>query len=237
MMDFTRKVSFPELFDSLYYLNKMAKVVAPKNRLISNSLFYKIKTAIIEELISYADFYNLSVEVKSIDSQTINNSSKEINLLNIIISNDENHFECHQEETPQLVSLLQNFGNIDLDSVPTSQYSRQSEMPEFDETRYSESYINMMSYVRNSPVFYTMWNSNNWSIYVRLNFLKMIYPEINIVTMKKLHNNNSDTGIIADVYVNNIKTKYCQQKLGTICARYIPEVIKLVNKRFGLPKK
>ena len=227
MNNFNLDFSLSELFDAVYYMNKMAKVVPLENRIIGNSLFYKIKSAIIYDLISYADMYGLTVKVKSRDFQC----GHKINYwLALEISNDVNHLDIHTEENDEIVYLLDKFYHGWQDNIQETKYNRTEDFPEFDNDKYINSYNIIMSAMRKMGIFVQMYNSHAYPYDAAIYYISHFYPEIQIVTNKKLNGNKAhDSQILADVFINGKKV-YTQKKMQTICVDYFENMIAKVEK-------
>lgn len=228
---FNKNVSIEELFDSIHYLNKMAKIIEPDKRLISNSLFYKLKSEIIKDLIFYSEFYELNIEILSIDKKNIDERQQDFLKILIKDIDDKYHLEVHQELNEELINLINScFKNINLDLIPKLNYEKNlNNIPDFNKTKYAESYNNLISYVRNSGIFFDMLYKYNWDFRLKIKYLSYFYPEIKIITTKKVRGNNSiDSKIIADVFIYDKKSEFSCLELKTIFNK--KTIIKILNK-------
>ena len=200
------KVTFKEIFDAIHYLNNMAKVIEPQQRIVSNSYFYKVKSYIVEDLVIYGSFYGVDTDVIAIENHPV--QGKRVKLVKLeFTANDNSTLMVHQELTPRLRYLLN--ANCDPtweELVTYGTYMGKDKFPPIDPDKYTWAYDTLQKWVRQTSIFVTMWFSENWPYRVRLEYLHKTYPEIQVVAMGKVSGNDSQAaGIKADVLINNKK--------------------------------
>lgn len=228
MNNFNMNFSFADLFDALYYLNKMAKVLPAEKRIINNSLFYKIKSAIVYNLIKYADAFGLTIKIISRDMQYVGRTCYWIAFE--ILKGDA-HLKIHSEENYELRELLDElYPDWDY-NLTQYEYVRTDDFPEFDEEKYKNSYNVIMSAMRKMGIFVEMYNSHTYPYEVATNYISYFYPEIQFVINKKLTGSKAHDGqILADVFING-KKFYTQKRLHAICGYCFEKMISEVERQ------
>ena len=149
------KLKVTDIFDDLHYLNKMAKIVSPEDRLMSNSLFYSIKSHIVNNLLITSKDRGFNVIFKSIDIHDVDYKTDE--LINIIFEKDGKILDVHQKLTEDLRRILdKHFPNWDL-NINKNTYNR-GDIPDFDIEKYKNAHQNLMKYIRRRGIFRDILN-------------------------------------------------------------------------------
>lgn len=222
------KIKITDIFDDLHYLNKMCKIISPKERLMSNTLFYHIKSHIIENLIRTHKSRNINVKIKSIDTHDTEYHTDE--LINIIFEGDGKILDVHQKLTKDLHKILDKyFPNWDL-NIDKNIYNR-GNIPVFDDEKYKNAHQNLMKYIRRRGVFRDILNKNKkyWTYDIKLKYINYFYPEIlfKYKSGKICNKDTKNVKVIVDIFIGK-KIKYKDILFIDFCDKYFNEFSKML---------
>lgn len=232
------KVSISEMFDAVWYLNKMAKIVPPKKRLISNSLFYKVKAHVIMDFIKKAHNYNVATDktsfedisfvINSIDFCEVNGGIQEF--MSFTFKTNDNKIDIHTEVSKKFRKYLDK--NIpDWEKVVRQGYIRSDDMPEFDEVRYKNSFDVFMKYIYENKIFLDILNTTYWTYEQRLIHIKSFYPNIKIEIKEGKIKGKEGAKAMVKVYVND-KVYAPNVLFKTFCNKTIAKINTLMCNNF-----
>ena len=225
------KLKITDIFDDLHYMNKMAKIVSPEDRLMSNSLFYSVKSHIVNNLLITHKSRGFNVIFKSIDVHDVDYKTDE--LINIIFEKDGKILDVHQKLTEDLHRILdKHFPNWDL-SINKNTYNR-GDMPNFDIEKYKNAHQNLMKYIRRRGIFRDILNKKlskrTWTYDIVLKHMTYFYPELSF-KFKSGKIGNSDKKnlkVVVDVFVGK-KRKFENILFVDFCNKHFYEFSKILN--------